>query len=289
MSLNITNAYRFQASWNDNKYKAFFKTKTKMISIICIFFYFFLGIAFGSFANVVIMRLHSGEKGILKGRSHCAKCNHSLSVWDLIPLFSWLFLKGKCRYCHKPISFQYPLVEFVMGAMFVAAYIASVFVANQSPFYEIWLLAIFFPFTILFIYDLLYMQLPDEVSLPAIVVLFGFTFLDFTPTWQDALIGAAIPLGFFGAQYLISKGKWIGEGDFRLGILMGFILGWKLTIVALFLSYILGSIVGVYVLASKSKKMSSQLPFGPFLILGTIITLFAGNEILDWYLGFLGF
>lgn len=259
-----------------------------MISVICILFYFFLGIAFGSFSNVVIMRLHSGEKGILNGRSHCAKCNHPLSFWDLVPLFSWLFLGGKCRYCHKPISFQYPLVEFVMGVVFVAAYLASSYLGNQNPFYEVWLLIIFFVFTLLFIYDFLYMELPDEVSLPAIVVLFGFNFLNFTPTWQDALLGAAIPVGFFGIQYLISKGKWIGEGDFRLGILMGLILGWKLTIVALFLAYILGSIVGVYALASKSKKMSSQLPFGPFLILGTLITLFAGNELLNWYLGFLG-
>lgn len=236
----------------------------------------------------MIMRLRSEEGGILKGRSHCVKCQHPLSKWDLIPLFSWLFLRGQCRYCRKPISFQYPLVEFIMGAMFVSAYVASVLVGEESLFYLFWLLLIFFSFTILFIYDLLYMELPDEVSLPAIVVLFGFTFLEFTPSWQDALIGAAIPLGFFGIQYLISRGMWIGEGDFRLGILMGLILGWKLTIVALFVGYILGASVGVYVLANKSKNMSSQLPFGPFLILGTVIGLFVGEGILEWYLGFLG-
>lgn len=259
-----------------------------MISPLCIFFYFFLGVAFGSFSNVVIMRLHSGEKGIFGGRSHCADCKHPLSMWDLVPLFSWLFLRGKCRYCRKPISMQYPLVEFIMGVMFVFGYVASAFLGQQNPLYEVWLLIILFSFTILFIYDLLYMELPDEVSLPAIVILFGFNFLEFTPTWQNALIGAAIPFGFFGIQYLISKGKWIGEGDFRLGILMGIILGWKLTIVALFLGYILGSIVGVYVLVSKTKKMSSQLPFGPFLILGTIIAFFFGNNLMQWYLGFLG-
>jgi len=260
-----------------------------MFSPLSLFFYFSLGLFFGSFGNVVIMRLHSEEKGILKGRSHCAKCNHPLSAWDLIPLFSWIFLRGKCRYCRKPISFQYPLVELIMGAMFLAAYSASVNLGFQNPFYLTWLLIIFFAFTLLFIYDLLYMELPDEISLPAMVILFGFNFFVFTPTWQDALIGAAIPVGFFGIQYLISKGKWIGEGDFRLGILMGLILGWKLTIVALFLGYILGAIVGIYVLVSKSKKMSSQLPFGPFLILGTMITLFLGNNIWSWYLGFLGF
>ncbi len=260
-----------------------------MISPLCIFFYFFLGLAFGSFANVVIMRLHSGEKGIFSGRSHCASCKHSLSVWDLIPLFSWLLLRGKCRYCKESISIQYPFVELLMGAMFVSAYVAAAYLAPQNPFYEVWLLIIFFAFTILFIYDFLYMELPDEISLPTIVILFGFNFFAFTPTWQDALLGAAIPTLFFGIQYLVSRGKWIGEGDFRLGILMGLILGWKLTIVALFLGYILGAVVGAYVLISKTKKMSSQLPFGPFLILGTVIALFFGNNVMNWYLGFLGF
>lgn len=260
-----------------------------MISTICLIFLFFLGIAFGSFANVIILRLHSGEKGIFTGRSHCVKCQHPLIFWDLFPLFSWLFLRGKCRYCQTKISAQYPLVEFTMGCVFVLAYLTFVFWGGGDYAYLIWLLLIFFVLTILFVYDFLYMELPDEVSLPAIVVFFGFNFFNFTPSWQEALIGAAIPVGFFGLQYLISRGKWIGEGDFRLGILMGLILGWQLTIVALALAYVFGAIVGIYVLIKKQKGMDSQLPFGPFLIVGTLLAFFVGQNLLNWYLGFLGF
>lgn len=248
---------------------------------------FLIGIAFGSFSNVVIMRLRSGEKGIMTGRSHCPKCNHTLGFLDLVPLFSWLFIGGKCRYCHNPISSQYPILEFLMGAGFSAIFYFYTLGAETSLIYLGWLLFIFFIFFIIFIYDLLYMEIPDEISLPSIVILFLFTFLPFTPNWQDALIGASIPLGFFLFQYVISKGKWIGEGDFRLAILMGLILGWKLAIVALFLSYIFGSIIGIIVLSLKTKKLSSQLPFGPFLILGTVIAFIWGESLMNWYLGFL--
>ena len=256
-----------------------------MIFDISVLLYFFLGLAFGSFANVLILRLHSGEKGIFTGRSHCTSCNHELSFWDLVPFFSWVFLKGKCRYCKKPISIQYPIVELLMGIMFVIALIAS----QNLWLYQLWLMLIFFFFLIIFVYDLKYMEIPDEVSLPAIIILFGFTYFSFTPSWSDALIGVSIPIIFFGIQYLVSKGKWIGEGDFRLGALMGIILGWKLTIVALFVAYILGSIVAIVVLVQKKKGLSSKLPFGPFLILGTLITLFYGENLLSWYLRCLGF
>lgn len=250
-------------------------------------FFFLLGIAFGSFANVIIMRLRTGEKGIMTGRSHCPKCQHLLHFFDLIPLFSWLFLKGKCRYCSQPIAKQYPLIELILGLIFAFVYLGFVFSGIQNWFYLIWLLFIFFTLFLIFVYDFLYMEIPDEISLPTILILFGFTFFPFTPTWQAAFAGASIPLLFFGVQFVVSKGKWIGEGDFRLGIIMGLILGWKLTIVALCFAYILGSIIGVFVLSLKIKKLSSQLPFGPFLILGTILSLIWGTQALNWYWGLL--
>jgi prepilin signal peptidase PulO-like enzyme (type II secretory pathway) len=237
----------------------------------------FLGLVFGSFLNVLIPRLHSGEGGILTGRSHCPKCNTTLTPLDLIPVLSYLFTRGKCRHCKTKVSLWYPIVEITVGLTFLllSFYFRTPFEWIEHAFYFYILLFIFF-------FDLKHSEIHDGVLIPAIVIAAGLCFL--MPDPLSHLIGGLIGFVFFGAQYVLSKGKWIGAGDMRIGAFMGLILGWQLTLVALFISYILGSIIGIFLMLCKEVKGRSAVPLGPFLVIGTFITFFYGEVILRWYL-----
>ena len=262
---------------------------------------FFFGLFWGSFSNVVIFRLHTEESGILFGKSHCQKCNHQLGFWDLFPVFSWVFLRGKCRYCSDKISAQYPLIEFLMGAMWVFLFvmqgigIENFLITGEKTLEGIFWMIFGFFWIVMFVADIRWMEVFRYISLPTIVLLFAgvFLFPEIFPEISDALLGALIPTVFFGTQYILSKyiftarGIWIGEGDFDFGVIIGLLLGWKLSILALALSYFMGSIVGVFVMRIKGRD--TQIAFGPFLLLSLLISFFWGSEILNWYLGLVGF
>ena len=246
---------------------------------------FVFGLIFGSFLNCVIYRLHSGES-FLKGRSFCPNCQHILSWPDLIPVFSFLILKGKCRYCHKPISLQYPLVELATGTVFLLIF--------WNLEFGIWdllfrlLISCFL--IIIFVYDLKHYIIPDQVIYPAIVIAFLYNIYQFTIDNQQLTInnflsafGAA---AFFLTLVLISHEKWLGWGDVKLAFLMGLFLGWPKILVALFLAFFIGAIVGVALIILAKKTLKSEIPFGPFLVSGTFLALFFGQKILDWYLNF---
>lgn len=257
---------------------------------------FIIGAAVGSFASVVIYRLHSKKKGIFLGKSQCAECETPLSSVDLVPIISYLTLRGKCRYCSKEISYMYPLLELVMGALFALLFLKFPFFDSALHFSGInlgmYLLYAFYTFALIctFFYDLHYVKISDEILLPAILIAFIATIATpHTPHIFDALIGAGIAVAFFGLQILISRGTWIGMGDLRVGALMGAILGWQLTIVALFLSYLIGSIVAIIVAVKKKKFTGVKIPFAPLLVTGTFVTIFFGKEIMQWYLSTLGF
>ena len=255
-------------------------------------FIFIFGACIGSFLNVVILRLHSGEK-FIRGRSHCQNCGHVLSWLENIPLASFIFLHGRCKNCQTKISWQYPLVEFTAGILFI---IPLFFYPSILLILYSWAVISFL--IIIFVYDFKYQLILDKIILPAIiVVLFSQAFLlilknnfnySLLTTHYSLLIFSAIIISsFFLAQYLISRGRWIGGGDIRLGFLMGLILGWPNCLVGLFLAYVLGLIVSLPLLIFGFKKMSSQIPFGTFLAAATLITLFFGSEILTWYLSLL--
>lgn len=264
-----------------------------------IFFFltlFILGAAVGSFTSVVIYRLHHKKKGIFRGRSQCTDCETTLRPLDLIPIVSYLSLRGKCRYCNKEISYLYPLLEFISGGLFAVLFLKFPFVNSalqfSGPILGMYLLYAFYLFVLLFtfFYDLHYLQVSDEILVPAILIgLIATIATPLTPHIWNALIGGALAASFFGLQFLISKGTWIGLGDLRIGALMGVILGWKLTIVALFLSYLIGSFVSIFIIARKKKFMGVKIPFAPLLVTGTLITMFFGDTILQWYLRGLGF
>ncbi|MBU1146490.1 prepilin peptidase [Patescibacteria group bacterium] len=257
-----------------------------MIAIVFIF-----GLIIGSFLNVVIWRLHS-EESVLTGRSHCPKCRHVLGPIELIPVLSFLIQKGKCRHCGKSISWQYPLVEFSAAILFLFAYLPY---DLRLTTYNFFLLArewfMISVMIIVFVYDLKYYLILDKIIYPAAALVFVTLPLIYGGgiSWWGIfgpIVAAILGGGFFLLQYLISKGKWIGGGDIKMGALMGLILGLGGLGVALFFAYVVGAIVGLILVAGKIKKMKSQVPFGTFLAAGTVFAIFFGEKILNWYLNF---
>ncbi|MDP2664740.1 MAG: prepilin peptidase [bacterium] len=256
------------------------------------FIVFVFGLAIGSFLNSVVYRLEK-EESAFKGRSYCPSCKHQLSWQDLIPLLSFVFLQGKCRYCKARISWQYPLVELATGVVFVALYnLVSLSFPQvlQAPY----LFAVASLLIVIFVYDLKHYLIPDKILYSAILVssiwyvVSGildplntkYFILDTLP----AALGAA---GFFLALYLVSRGTWMGFGDVKLALFMGLFLGWPNILVALFVAFTLGAAIGVALILLKKKGLRSQVPFGPFLIGGTFFALFFGEAIVNWYLGLL--
>ncbi len=192
---------------------------------------------------------------------------------------------------------MYPLLEFFSGFLFAFLYLKFPFFDGvtlhlSSVQLGLYLLYAFYTFVLLFtfFYDLHYLKVADEVLLPAILIgLIATLAAPLTPHFFDALLGGAIAAGFFGLQYLVSKGKWVGMGDARVGGFMGVILGWKMVIVALFLSYIFGSIASIFIAMKKKKLAGVKIPFAPFLVLGTFAVIFFGEDILGLYLRGIGF
>ena len=246
----------------------------QMISL----FIFLLGLAVGSFLNAVIFRLEKGENA-LKGRSYCPQCKHQLSFDDLIPVLSFVLLKGKCRYCKKPISWQYPLVEISTAAVFLL-----IFFTQGLNFY-LWSIASLL--IVIFVYDLKYYLIPDIILYLAIGVAFLYRIFKHVGSLENALVSAIFASAFFLAIYLLSKGKWMGFGDVKLAFFMGLFLGFPNILIALYSAFFAGAVVGVVLIVAKKKKMNSQVPFGPFLVGGTFFALLFGQSIAHWYLRFL--
>lgn len=260
------------------------------MSPLIITFSFIFGAILGSFFHVLVLRLHSGKGGIISGRSECPHCSHKLGAADLIPLFSYLVLRGKCRYCKKKISWNYFLIELITGATF--AYSAYYFLPQLEfnvTWYALMLLVYWFYLSVLIIitfYDLYFGIIPDGISLPAIIVAFALSTLPFTVGFIDGVLGALIPFTFFALQIIISQGRWIGGGDLRLALFMGAILGPASVVVALFAGYLSGALIGVGLIASGAKGAKSKIPFGPFLCFGTFIALFWGPKLIEIYWNF---
>jgi len=226
------------------------------------------------------------SKKTLAGRSFCPKCDHQLSWLDLVPVFSFCFLGGKCRYCNKKISWQYPAVELATAIIFLL-------ILNKFSIWQFFSLAFWFYIVsvliVIFVYDLKHYLIPDKVLFPAIGIAVAYLLVfDFTNFW-NGVWGAAIGCGFFLLIFLVSQGKWMGFGDVKLAILLGLLLGISKTLVALFLAFCFGAIIGIITIALHKKDLKSEIPFGPFLIFGTFVALFWGDKIINWYLSWVIF
>ena len=268
-----------------------------------------LGLCFGSFINALVYRLRMQEKrtkkarkgnenySILNGRSMCPHCKHELAPKDLVPLLSWLYLRGKCRYCGKPISGQYPLVESATAILFVFSYLYWPYelVSAENLFaFIIWLIFLI-GFISLTIYDLKYLILPNKIIFPmAIIAIIGIVaetiLLGNTTPLKTAFWGFVVGGGIFYVLFQISRGKWIGGGDVKLGFLLGAVVGgpW-LAFLMLFLASLLGTVYALPLMLTGKLKAKSRIPFGPFLIAAAIIVQLFGAGIIDWYQNLFGF
>ena len=252
---------------------------------------FLFGLAIGSFLNVVIYRLRFGDSP-MKGRSYCDKCKRAILWFDNIPLLSYLMLLGKCRYCKKPIAFDYPLVEFLVGLQFVWIYwllkVNFNFFHSWEGFYS---LALLIYWLILFsgslaiaVYDLKHMIIPDEILWPLVGVSFLRLFI--SGQWQVIPV-AFLSMGFILLLWFVTKKRGMGFGDVKLAFLMGLVLGFPRILVAMMIAFLTGAMVGIILLLSKKKRFKSKIAFGPFLILGMLLAKLWGYQIWQWYIGYL--
>lgn len=239
-----------------------------------------LGLTLGSFVTMLIPRIHDKESGIFLGRSHCFACKKILKIHDLIPVASYIWNRGKCRFCDKKISTLYPIIELTTGVIFALIYLKFGSDLLMTFFYMMMSLVLIFTF----FYDLRYIEISDWVLIPGTIAALIATEMAMTPTLTSSLIGMCIGMSFFLIQILISKGKWVGGGDVRIGAFMGALLGWKMTITALVISYIIGSVISIPLLLTGEKKLGAKVPLGPFLVAGTFVVIFWGQEIVSWYL-----
>jgi leader peptidase (prepilin peptidase)/N-methyltransferase len=242
-----------------------------------------IGLALGSFSNVCIYRIPKG-KSILFPNSFCPKCGAKIRSYDNIPLLSYIILRGRCRNCHAKISLQYPLVEFLTAAFLVLTYLRFGLTWDFAARGILILLMI-----LTFFIDLKHRIIPDVLTFPGIILGFLFSFLVDSPTVLNSFLGIlAGGVMFYLAAVLgelLFKKESMGGGDIKLAMMLGAFLGWKNILLVLFLSAFLGSVIGgVALFFSKDVKETRAIPFGPFLALGAVIAMFAGDAIISAYL-----
>lgn len=252
-----------------------------------------LGLAFGSFVTALTWRLHE-KKDFITGRSQCESCGHQLSAADLVPLFSWLLLRGKCRYCKKPISWVNPALEVSLAVLFIVSYLFWPFdftTWQAWASFGIWLVCIVM-LAALLVYDFKWMLLPDVLVFPLI----GLALVDagirlsLQPEFsvlayiQHVVLGAGALGGFYWLLYGVSKGKWVGFGDVKLSFFIGIVVGWQQALLVLFAANVIGFLVVAPGLASGKLTAKSRVAFGPFLIIAFFLAGLFGEQLINWYL-----
>ena len=245
---------------------------------------FILGLIVGSFSNVCIYRIPRNES-IIYPASHCPKCRSKIKPFDNIPLLSYILLKGRCCNCKSKISLQYPIVEFLTGLTYLTIYLIYG-LSIQSLIYIILSSALI----IIAFIDLNQQIVPDIISLPGIAIGFIISFfvpyISFINSALGILAGGGIILIIAMGGSAIFKKEAMGGGDVKLAAMIGAFLGWKYIIISLFLGFFTGALAGIFLIVAKIKSREDMVPFGPFIVLGSFITLLWGEKIISWYLGF---
>jgi len=260
---------------------------------LSVFFVFIFGLIIGSFLNVYIYRFHTGKS--LSGSSHCLSCGTPLKAYELVPLFSYLFLRGRCRTCQAIIPSRYFLVELLTALLFV-----GVFLNLSGLFTVTWFLVVMAVLVVTVVYDLYHMIIPDEMIVVLLVLAFGYEFYNlFT---DGTVMNFIYNLGsaFLGSLFLftlwkVSDGRWIGFGDVKLIFPLGLLVGYKGVFSMLVLSFWVGAVVGLLLLLLQSLKkrgkphlrflgreltIKSAVPFAPFLISGFLLVLFFSIDVI---------
>jgi leader peptidase (prepilin peptidase) / N-methyltransferase len=251
-----------------------------------------LGLSFGSFVNAFVWRLHEGRDWV-RERSECPHCHHILAAKDLVPVLSWLYLRGKCRYCHTRIP-DSPIVELTLPLLFVVSYLWWPQPLHGASLFNFVLWLVFLlGFTILALYDLRWFLLPDPVvfllmGLAALQVIVDTVWTRELGAGALALAAAVIISGLFWLLHKISKGKWIGYGDVKLAIPLGLLAGTPLkAFLLLFAASTIGMVIALPMIMRGKATGKTKLPFGPLLIAGTILVVLFGARAIDWYLSLL--
>lgn len=240
---------------------------------------FIFGITIGSFLNVCIYRIPLGES-IVTAPSHCMTCGRKLKWYDMVPVFSWLVLGGKCRNCKSKISVQYPIIEGVNGILYVV--ICAVNGLEWSSMIYCFMAS---ALLVLSIIDWRTYEIPFGINVFLFVLGVAMTILD-RGNLAEHLIGMICVSGLLGILYLLTGGRAIGGGDIKLMFVCGLILGWKLILLAFFLGCIIGSVV--HIIRMSVKKAGRMLAMGPYLSVGILLAALWGNAWINWYLSLLG-
>jgi leader peptidase (prepilin peptidase)/N-methyltransferase len=283
-----------------------------MINIVIYCFVFVLGTVFGSMINVLIYRLPIEEDVVVKP-SHCVNCGKKIKAYDLIPILSYIILGGKCRHCGEKISIRYPLMEMLTGLAFVGIFFrfgwtiypnSLQIIPSDTVMHLAAVFALAVIFITVFVIDLYHYIIPNEMIIAGLIsglifavlkclkfYFLGFSIIQPISFKADFLIDAGLGLlvGFVSFLLIVLIGEWImkaeviGMGDVKLMGVVGLFLGLKLTILSMFLAFITGAVISLFLLATKIKSRKDMIPFGPFIVLGSTIAMIWGMQILTWY------
>ncbi len=264
------------------------------MDIIISVYLFMLGLSLGSFALAMVDRMKTNRDWV-KGRSACEFCKQTLKPIDLVPVFSWLSTGGKCRYCRKKLPVVYPITEVIVGLAFVLSYIFWPYELSSSfvliAQFIVWLCAVVV-LTGLFLFDIRWFLLPNKLIRPLILLGLIWMVLDILNQGLSSgiiinyILAVLIGAGLFLLFYVVSKGKWIGDGDIRLGVAIGLFTGSPFEAwLTIFIASVLGILAAIPAIkkTKKQKRMKMKIPFGPVLIIGLYITVLCGAQIIEWY------
>jgi len=245
-------------------------------------FVFLLGICIGSFLNVCIYRIPRNQSIVFPG-SRCPLCETRLKAFDLIPLLSFLLLKGKCRHCGSPVSKRYFFVELLTGLVFISVYIRYG-LTLQTPVF--WILASILIAASFIDYE--FHIIPNGLVLTGFITALSANFAGYNISFLNGVYGLAVGGGFLGvvalASILLLKKEGMGGGDIKLMAMVGLFIGWQATALALMLSVLLAALVSLVLMSLKLLKRGDHIPFGPFLAIGSFAAILYGTEIITWYI-----
>ncbi|MGP4041702.1 prepilin peptidase [Gracilibacillus sp. D59] len=238
---------------------------------------FVFGLIFGSFFNVVGLRIPQ-HTFLSSSRSVCPACNHTLRWYEVIPVFSFLMQKGKCRHCQQSISFLYPIVELITGFGFLLSYL------YLGLSLDLWIAIVLVSlFSIILVTDLRFMIIPNKILLFFLPVFILFRVLQPLEPWWSSIAGAATGYGLIALIILVSRGG-MGAGDMKLLGLLGVVLGFPYIMLAFFMATLVGLLSSSVVLFKRGFKAKQEVPFGPAIVLGTIITFMFGDKLIEAYM-----